>query len=61
MCSKHRWYAVYGNFITCSFCEGASTKLAAFVEVSETLTNVDRKTELGKLLAWSNDLGMTKQ
>ena len=39
--------------------EGASTKLAAFVEVSEmmteevgiTLTNVDRKTELGKVLA----------
>ena len=44
--------------------EGASTKLAAFVEVSKmmteevriTLTNVDRKTELGKVLAWSNDL-----
>jgi len=44
--------------------EDASTKLAAFVEVSEimteevgiNLTNVDRNAELGKILAWSNNL-----
>ena len=46
--------------------EGASTKLAASVEVSEmmteevgiTLTNVDRMTELGKVLAWSSSSGV---
>lgn len=44
--------------------EGANTKIAAFVEVNEmmtqevgiNLTNTDRKTEMGITLAWFNNL-----
>jgi len=54
---------ISSRIVTC-LGEDASTKLGAFVEVNEimteevgiNLTDVDRNAELGKILAWSNNL-----